>query len=96
MQVRVFVSRLFSLDKSSLVMVIPKTTATTDMRWMEIAPPRRVSMGRRRPLEKPLRTIAEERSLSNGELMDGLRPTFPAISAFKADDDNERFASAEC
>jgi hypothetical protein len=95
-QVRVFVSRLYSPDKLTLVMAILMTKATTDMRWTEIAPPRRVFMGRRRPLEKTLRPIAEERSLSNGELMDGLRPTFPAVSGFKAEDDNERFASAEC
>jgi len=53
-------------------------------------------MGRRRPVEKTLWPIAEERSLSNGELMDGLRPTFPAVSGFNAEGDNERFASAEC
>nr|ABK22230.1 unknown [Picea sitchensis] len=76
-------------------MAILKTTAKTDMRWMEIAPPRRVCMGRRRPVEKALRPIAEERSLSNGELMDGLCPTFPAVIGFKAEGDNERFASAE-
>nr|ABK25633.1 unknown [Picea sitchensis] len=77
-------------------MAIPKTMATSDMRWMEIAPPRRVCMGRRRPFEKTLRPIAEERSLSNCELMDGLRPTFPEVSGFKAEGDNESFASAEC
>ena len=96
MQVRVFVSRLFSPDKLTLLIAIPNMTATNDRRWMEIDPPRRVFMGRRQPLEKPLRPIAEERSLSNGELMDGLCPTFPAVSAFKADGNNERFASAEC
>jgi hypothetical protein len=95
-QVRVFVSTLYSPHKLTLVLAIPMTTATTDMRWIEIAPPQRVFMGRRRALEKTLRPITEERSLSNGELMDGLRPTFPAVSGFKAEDDNERFASAEC
>ena len=44
----------------------------------------RAVYGRRRTLEKTLRPIAEEHSLSDGELMDGLRPTFPAASAFKA------------
>ena len=96
MVVRVFVSRLYSPCKVSLVMAIPKTTVTTDRKWLEIAPPRRVCVGRRRPLEKTLRPIAEERSLSNGELLDGLCPTFPAVSGFRAEGDNERFASAEC
>jgi len=77
-------------------MAIPKTTVTTDKKWLEMAPPRRVCVGRRRPLEKTLRPIAEDCSLSNGELMDGLRPTFPAVSGFKAEGDNERFPSAEC
>nr|ABK21620.1 unknown [Picea sitchensis] len=77
-------------------MAIPKTTATADMRWMEIAPPRRVCMGRRRPFEKKLLPIAEERSLNNGELMDGLGSAFPAVCGFKAESDNKRLASAEC
>ena len=72
---------------------VQNTTGTTDLRWMESAPARRLCMGRRRTvlcmgrrrtLEKTLRPIAEEHSLSDGELMDGLRPTFPAASGFKA------------
>ena len=65
-------------------MAIQNTTGTTDLRWMESASARRLCMGRRRTLEKTLWPIAEEHSLSDGELMDGLPPTFPAASAFKA------------
>jgi len=75
---------------------IQMTTVTTKKKWLEIAPPRRACVGRWRPLEKTLRPIAEERSLSNGELLDGLCPTFPAVSGFRADGDYERFASEEC
>jgi hypothetical protein len=53
-------------------------------------------MGRRRPFEKKLLPIAEERSLNNGELMDGLGSAFPAVCGFKAESDNKRLASAEC
>lgn len=55
----------------SLLMAITKTT-TIDLKWMEIALPLRVCLGRRQPLEKTLLTIAEEQILSNGELTDGL------------------------
>lgn len=96
MQVGVFVSRFFSPYKMIMVSGIPKTMAAIDMRCMEIAPQRRVCIGRQRPLEKTLGPIAEERSLSNGELMDGLCATFPAVSVLKAESDNESFASAEC
>lgn len=76
-------------------MVIPKTAAA-DLKWMEIAPPRRVSLGRRRPFEKTLLPIAEERILSDGELTDGLLlSAFPAVCGFKVEGDDGIFASGE-
>lgn len=80
----------------TLVMAVSKTAAG-DIKWMEIAPPQRVCVGRRRPFEKMLFPIAEERSLSNSELMDGLCPAFPALCEheIKENGDNGRFASGE-
>ena len=45
---------------------------------------------------KKLLTIAEDRSLSNAELMDGLQPAFPAVSELQPKGNNGRFASTEC
>jgi hypothetical protein len=50
-------------------------------------------VGRRWPLEKTLWPIAEELSFINGEFMDGLHPSFLAVSGIKAEGDNESFAA---
>lgn len=73
-------------------MAISKTNAAAgNEKWMEIAPPGKEYIGRRRStVEKKFR------SLNNAELMDGFRPAFPAVSDFLAKRHNGRFASAEC
>ena len=83
-------------SRKILVMAIPKMVAAGKGQWMEIAPSRKECVGKRSPSGKKLLTIAEGRSLSDGELMDGLHPAFPAISDFQENGDNGRFASAEC
>jgi len=80
----------------SLVMAIPKMVAAGKGQWMEIAPSQKECVGKRWSSGKKLLTIAEERSLSNCELMDGLQLAFLAVSDFQAKGDDGRFASAEC
>ena len=76
-------------------MAIPKTVAAGKGQWMEMAPyPKECQVRRRRPGNKLL-AIAEERSLNNGELMDGLQPAFPALCGCKTAGDNERSGSGE-
>jgi len=77
-------------------MAIPKMVAAGKGQWMETAPSQKEYGVKRRPFGKKLLTIAEGRSLSNGELMDGLHSAFPAVSDFEAKGDNVRFSSAEC
>jgi hypothetical protein len=74
------------------VMAIPKTVAAGKGQWMEMALQGKECVVKRRPSGKKLLAIAEERSLSYGELMDGLQPVFPALSGFKAEGDNGRSA----
>ena len=76
-------------------MAIPNTVAA-DKKWMEIAPPRRIYLGRRRYFEKTLVPIAEERILSDGELTNGLLlSAFPAVCGFNVEYDDGIFASGE-
>ena len=70
-------------------MAIPKMVAAGKGQWMEIAPSRKECVVKRQSCGKKLLTIAEERSLSYGELMDGLQPAFSAVS------DNGRFVSVD-
>jgi len=77
-------------------MAIPNLVAAGKGKWMEITPSQKERVVKRRPYSKKLLTIAEERSLSNGELMDGLYSVFPVVSDIQAKGDNGRFASAEC
>jgi len=78
-------------------MAISKTMAAVGTgKWMETAPSRKEYMGRRRPSgERRLLPIAEERSLSNGELMDGLQPAFPALCGSEMAGDHGRSACGE-
>eukprot|EP01018_Ginkgo_biloba_P007986 Gb_20827 [translate_table: standard] len=65
--------------------------AETSMQWMEIAPPRMVCTARR-PLKKTLEPIAEECSLTNEEVMEGLQFALKMACDLQAEAKNDIYA----